>query len=241
MLKSRIWLFTLVIFLFASLGAYGQQPQTAKRCNLLLFDRELKNAAEESDAGKVALLVSYPLRVNDSRGSYYIKDARTLQGRFGDIFTPSVRKAISSQKIDNSACNTDRVMYGNGDVWVWLTDQGYAITVVNLPGQQRPAGAAEIQATCRTGEIRIIVDKAPGGALRYRAWDKGHSLMQKPDTELTDGKETMEGTGVCTHRLWSFGRYEKNISVEEIGCTEDSPPANAIGRLVTSAGSTWCF
>ena len=223
----------------------SQQMATKKNCALASFSRELNAAIKERDAGKVALMVIYPLRVNDERGSYYVKDAGSLQGRFTEIFTPGVEEAITTQKIDSSNCDPAKFMYGSGDVWVALTDQGYAIEAVNLPGKEEITNAVgRVQVTCRTNEYRVIVDVGESGKLRLRAWQKAQSLMQKPDIELHDGKESMEGTGACAYPIWSFNDGGKRLSIEGLGCFGDSksPPPTATGQFISSTGSTsWCF
>ena len=224
---------------------FGAVQKGEKTCNLALFGRELNAAMKEGDAGKVGLLVSYPLRVNDERGSYYIKDAASLQGRFADIFTSAVRKAITSQQLDPSNCDPTQFMYGDGDVWVTSTEHGYAITAVNVPGGSEHTGAVgRVEFTCRTDSYRVIVDIGLDGELRFRAWNVGHPLVQKPDTELLHGKAGVEGTGSCSYRVWSFNDGDKRLSVEGLGCFSDRnpPPSAATGQFVTATGATaWCF
>ena len=232
------------VFLLSQ-ALFSQQPVTKKDCALTSFSRELNAAIKERDAAKVALMVVYPLRVNDERGSYYIKDAESLQGRFTDIFTPAVEEAIASQKVESSNCGPPRFMYGSGDVWVALTEQGYAIETVNLPGKDDKRNTSgHVRVTCRTAGYRIIVDVGGSGTLRLRAWQKGQSLMQKPDIELHDGKESIEGTGACAYPVWSFNDGGKRLSIEGLGCFGDSqsPPPNATGQFIASTGATsWCF
>jgi hypothetical protein len=241
MLKPLGYGLVLYVLSLACASAHGQQP-TNTRCDFAIFNKELMGAIEGSDAGKVALLVNYPLRINDARGTYYIRDAASLQGRLGEIFTPPVRAAVSTQKLDTSDCHPDRFMYGRGDVWVELTDQGYAITAVNVPDSGgHPPDAARVRVTCRTDKLRIIVDTTRKGIVRYRAWNEAHSLSQEPDAELMDGKETIEGTGACVHHIWWFSQGEKQFSIQGLGCDENPPPANATGQLVTASGTTWCF
>jgi hypothetical protein len=195
----------LAAVLLVSRISFSQQPTPEKNCPFVSFNSELNAAMKELDAGKTALLVIYPLRVNDPRGTYYIRDARSLQGRFKDIFSAAVREVIATQKIDSSSCNPGRFMYGNGDVWIALTDQGYAIETVNVAGEDENRNAVgRVQVTCKTEGNRIIIDVDVSGTLRFRAWKKGQSLTQKPYTELHDGKQSMEGTGACAYPIWTF-------------------------------------
>jgi hypothetical protein len=81
--------------LFVSLptAAFAQGSKLGESCDLasqganetetfLAFDRELCSALSKQDGGVIALLVNFPLRVNDERGSFYLKDPASLQGRF---------------------------------------------------------------------------------------------------------------------------------------------------------------
>jgi hypothetical protein len=242
-LNRRVLVIAAILLLVTA--AFSQQPNGKKTCDLALFSRELDAAMKEGDAGKIGLMVSYPLRVNDERGSYYIKDAASLQGRFADIFTPAVRNAITTQQLDPSNCDPAQFMYGRGDVWVASTDQGYAITAINVPGGKEHTGAVgRLEFACRTDSYRIIVDVGPGGEPRFREWNMGHPLIQKPDTELLHGKAGVEGTGSCSYRVWSFNDGDKRLSVEGLGCFSDRkpPPSTATGQFVAATGATsWCF
>lgn len=234
----------LSAILLLSQPSPSQQVTTGGKCVFASFNEELNAAMKELDGGKTALLVAYPLRVNDPRGTYFIRDAGSLQGHFSEIFPPAIREAIATQEIDSSACKPDRFMYGNGDVWVTLTGQGYAIEAVNVPGGDNRNTDGRVQFTCRTNGYRIIIDLGTSGTLRFRAWQSGRSLMQKPDTELRDGKQSMEGTGVCAYPIWTFNDSGKRVSVEGLGCFGDSnsPPPMATGQFTATTGETsWCF
>lgn len=226
-------------------ASLAQQVGSEKTCAFASFNREFKAAMEQSDAGKAALMVRYPLRVNDARGTYYIKDAASLQGRFADIFTPALREAIAVEQIDASDCNAARFMYGRGDVWVTVTDQGYAIEAINVPGGSTDSTAVgRVEFTCKADANRIIVDLGTDGSPRFREWKAGHPLTQKPDTELLHGTTGIEGTGSCSYRFWRFKAGNETLSLEGLGCSSDSnpPPAAATGQFVASAGTTsWCF
>lgn len=243
--EVRRGLLLLAAIFLLSQTLLSQQPVTKKNCAFASFSRELNTAIKEQDAGKVALMVIYPLRVNDERGSYYVRDAESLQGRFTDIFTPAVEEAIATQKIDSSNCDPGRFMYGPGYVWVALTGRQYAIETVNVPGKDENRNTVgRIRVTCRTDEYRVIIDVGESGKLRLRAWQKAQSLMQKPDIELHDGRESIEGTGSCAYPIWSFNDGGKRLSIEGLGCFGDSksPPPDATGQFTSSTGATsWCF
>jgi hypothetical protein len=221
--------------------------------NFLAFDRDLRDALSRQDAGKVALLVNFPLRVNDDRGSYYIKDAQSLQGRFLEIFPLSVRRIILNQKPDAVSCTWWGINYGNGDVWVRPTDKRYGIESVSLPGTGqlfRISKPGNVQFACRSATSRAIVDIGIDGAPRFRAWDTAKALTDKPDKDISKGTAVLEGTGACVHRVWTFTDPATKVDIEELGCMPDSnqPPAGAIGILDVSSPSApdtyvtpWCF
>lgn len=86
-----------VVLIYLVIGeALAQGARLGESCDLralgatetgtfLAFDREFKFALSKQDAGLIALLVASPLRINDSRGSYYLDDARSLQLRYSEI------------------------------------------------------------------------------------------------------------------------------------------------------------
>ncbi len=258
--KTR--LFTVaVMMLCLNRAGLSQGSRVGTECDLavvggrdanefLAFDRDLRQAVKTGNQGAIALLVGYPLAVNDGRGTYRIKDSASLQGRFEEIFTPVVRKAITEQPLNDIACLPEGVMYGRGLVWVNLTRAGYAVTAITVPqsSQHTPRTAGRIEFVCRTDELRALVDLAPGGKPRYRAWRKTQSLMEKPYVEIANGTATSEGTGPCRHEIWSFTGAGKELTVEELGCYEraSEPPPNATGQLVISTGGKsektwWCY
>jgi hypothetical protein len=142
-------------------------------------------------------------------------------------------------------------MYGRGKVWVELTKFGWAIKTVNVDDgtDTGKRNAPTIEFVCRTDMYRIIVDIDPKNVLRYRVWNAGHSVLEKPDLELSGGKERFDGTGVCAVPVWTFqsgtNRYEVGGA---IGCYESThpPPQGATGDLlVTAEGKvetkSWCY
>ncbi len=212
-------------------SVFGNENATAA----ITFDRELHYASAQHDAGKMALLVHYPLRVNDPRGTFYIKDAYSLQGRFDDVFTAPVRQAISRTPLEKANCLASGVMYGNGEVWVGLSDHGYVITAINIDEGKRPTKpqVGRVRFACRTDRYRVVVDMGRDGTPRYRAWDEGHSIAEKPDAEVAGGKEEYSGKGGCGHIEWSFTDGPMKFEVSELGCFPDSnqPPPAATGYL----------
>lgn len=258
--------FALAILLLA--GASRQYAQTHKqpvvggeKCDLrvfgeestakfLAFDHDLREAIEKQDAGKLALLVEFPLRVDEDGEAIFIHDARSLEGHFEQIFTPEIRKTILSATHDDISCNYAGIDYGNGEVWVNVTDKGYFLMTVNLPSTKTaPARKAQkVDLTCHTDQVRILIDSTKDGTARYRAWSIARSLYDAPDLEIERGEAAIEGTGPCAHRTWAFHTGKTAIHIEEPGCYgEVEPPRDAQAELSvkgdsqTEAKTSWCF
>ena len=226
------------------LSVYGDTSASA----FTTFDRELRQAAAEGDASKMALLVEYPLRVNGPGGAYYIRDASSLYGHFKQIFTPNILKAVQKQRLSDIDCESDGIDYGDGDLWVDRRETGYAIQVVNIATTINDrAVPGQVEFACRTEKDRVVLDVGQDGKLRYRSWEKPHSLTEAPTTVLSDGARSVEGTGGCTHEEWTFTKDGTEFSISALGCFPDSnqPPPGAVGQLsITSKGKNewwWCF
>jgi len=230
--------------------AFAQSTVLGQNCDLamlgatetgsfLAFDREFRYALSNQDAGVMALLVKPSLRVNDERGGYDVDDARSLQLRFGQIFTQPIRDAVLKEKPEMISCVSGGLMYGDGIVWVELTGKRYAVKTVNIPqSDRRPESPARVvEFVCNADKHRIIVDALGDGAPRYRAWTKPHSLMDKPDLEISGGKREFEGTGVCAYARWTFTSGGATYSLDGPGgCFESTkqPPAESRGSLEVS-------
>ena len=198
------------------------------------FDKDLRGAVKSDDVGKLALLLKYPFRVNDALGSYYLQDAASGSGRLKEIFTGPVRDAVANTRVESVWCNYTGITYGHGVIWINPDGDGYAIGAVNvLPGgESSNTGLAFV---CNAERHRVIVDHGPDEKLRYRAWNKPNLLVDKPDLEISNGKETLEGTGPCVHAIWVFRSGLTEFKLEESGhCGPDVPHAPT-GRLVVSA------
>ena len=224
--------------------------------SFLNFDRDLRDTLGKRDFGRLAALVQFPLRVTDDRGMMFIHDSRSLQLRFEEIFTPDIRKAILSSTPDTIWCNYTGISYGNGLVWVNVTDKGYFVMTVNLPANHpsRTSTDYAVEMACHTDQRRVVIDSLPDGKPRFRSWSYGSSVSKSPDMEISAGDDSFEGTGPCAHHVWTFHASKITVQVEEPGCYGDSdaPPINAQAILSISNApdpsktsmkkdSAWCF
>jgi hypothetical protein len=214
------------------------------------FDRELRAALIRQDTLALAFLVRFPLRVNAVGGAYSLDDAQALQTHFQEVFSPSLRKAILEQPIDQIGCNIEGVMYGPGVIWVNATKRGYAIEVVNSEETSPafPNGLPQTKYICQTQTHRVVVDSLADGALRYRAWNKPRAISEKPDLEILGGKDSFEGSDICAYPIWTFKNGQTTYRAEgALGCYgEVEPPKDATGRLVVAVPGkpdeeAWCF
>ena len=232
------------------LAAFGEKDTKG----FLAFDHDLRDAIQKQDVSKLSVLIQFPLRVTDDRGMIFIHDARSLQGYFDEIFTPAIRQSIVSSTHDTIGCNYAGIDYGDGRVWINVTDKGYFVMTVNLPKAHQSIATATrtVAMACHTDELRIVVDVAQNGAARFRAWRFGRSLSESPDREMDTGKESFEGTGPCAHRVWAFQTDKEEMLLSEPGCygDDDGPPPNAHAQLVIAepgdvshsrAKIAWCF
>ncbi len=241
--------------------AFSQASVLGENCDLsvlgaketksfLEFDREFRYALSNQNAGLMALLVKPSLQVSDDRRYFYVQDAQSLQLRFQEVFTPAVRDKVLKQRPETLSCVANGVMYGDGVVWVNYTGQRYVIAAVNVPASSHAPKSPEriVEFVCDADKHRVIVDAVSGGAPRYRAWTKPHSLTEKPDLEIAGGKREFQGSGVCAYTIWSFTSGGTEFDVDEPqACYEEShpPPADSTGMLEVSVPgkptvSWWC-
>ena len=240
--------FVAVVVLACAFGARAQQacdfPTAASRDAFLRFDRELRAALNDNDAGKLALLVTYPLRVNDPNGNYLIEDAASLARRISSVFPPQLRAAVLAKPAQSLSCTPQGVMYGNGEILVPFPDHGYGISTINLPGEDKRS-PDQVQFTCNFNKGRAVVEGSGDKNLKLRLWTSARLLTDEPNVQITNGSSQMEGTNECARRLWTFEKDGTHYRLEQLGCTEATPPNGAVGRFESvNAGepeSSFCF
>lgn len=252
----------LALFLLLPTCVHAQSSVVGDGCDLAAqrikdarpffkFDAELRKALTNKDAGLLSLLTIFPLRVNDSRGSFYIHDASSLGGHFDQIFPDAVRNAVLKSTRNDVACNYVHIGY-NYLVYVQPSNSSFGISVVNLPDDGRDYPffkPGRIEFACHTRRSRVVVDMVENKLARYRAWNQNKSLTEKPDAEFTGGTSDVRGTFPCAHDVWTFHSPGQTIVVEQLGCSADSnpPPKDSIGTITItpSTGKTetysYCF
>jgi hypothetical protein len=229
-------------------GSGGISPSAQQVAIFTRFDAELRSALEQNDTAALAFLVGYPLRVNTNKGTLLIPDAESLDGHYSEIFTPEVRSEVLATVTDDYICRYDEGLgYKRGIIWVSTDGHRFTLGTVNLRDQQAESKKSALIFACETKTHRIAIDELEGGGFRYRSWNKPKSLSAAPDVDLAHGKQEFEGTGVCSHPVYTFRSGQVVYQVEGgLGCTEGSEPAKATGHLSVTVGGKrvtddWCF
>ena len=81
------------------------------------FLTQLQTAVRKDDRGAVIKLIAFPLRVNSGGRSQVYRDAQSVRRDYGQIFTPSVTRAILNQRFDRLFGRDLGVVIGDGQVW----------------------------------------------------------------------------------------------------------------------------
>lgn len=264
MMHSRS-LGALLLLLHAAAGPVSGtldplEERVGAEASVALFDRELHAALASADPVLMAMLVSYPLRVNFPDGSTLrLENPAAVAARFAEVFTPQLRAAVELQK-GPEWMGARGFMYASGLLW---GDQirpsiasevdgdgrdraaDYRLTAVNVPAEKttpKPSGRA-IEFTCGAKLQRLLVDSEGGGNLRLRVWDRPRSVSDKPDLELTGGEADVQGTSSCASGQWTFRNEATSFVLRQRTCL-DGPDA-AIGIVEVTRGDAseqwWCF
>lgn len=219
------------------------------REELLRFDSELRTALSAGDVASTALLVSFPLRVNDS-GTIFLADARTFQARFAEVFPPSIRKAVLETEPEQVLCfwRYDSTMYGLGEVWVSRVRQGafqrFAVVAVNVNAAPIPL-SPQLDFVCNGDLYRAIIESNSDQSARLRTWEQPRLLTDVPDIDISGGEMRLEGSGSLTYRVWEFHDRDTKVVVTD-GVDFESSPPGALGALFLSVigegdSESWCY
>lgn len=110
-------------------GIAAAQAQSTEEMNATLDDlfgdhapyhaffEKLKKAVAENDKKAVAAMVEYPFKARIDDRAVTIRDAAHFVEDYDKVFTPKVRKAVSSQTYPNLFANWQGVMIGDGEIW----------------------------------------------------------------------------------------------------------------------------
>jgi hypothetical protein len=226
----------------------GVGPSARQVASFKQFDTDLRSALKRNDAGALAFLVSFPLKVNTSKGELLIPDSKSLSGHYAEIFTAGVRERVLGTTPDDYICRYDQgVAYADGVVWASTDDHKFTLTAVNSPGEAATSRGPALIYGCETKTHRIMVDGVKGDNYRYRSWNKPKPLGGSPDVELTHGTIDIQGTGVCAYPVYTFTSKDVVYAVQTaMGCTDGNEPKKATGHLNVSIGGkqvtdVYCF
>jgi hypothetical protein len=219
------------------------------------FDASLRAALKNGDPSALSLLVKFPLGLQDADGSSLaITDAATLQSKFDLAFPQTVRDAILKLKPSDFWCNYVQAFYNSDGVQVNIEQvkvgeaKEFRVTSVDLIPSSNPLAKSDhqIRFVCHTQKYRILIDQTGAEKLRYRAWVKPSTFPDKPDMEIDTGAETVEGSDICGHSIWTFKNGKTQYQVSELGCTNGSEPKDSVGSVNITIGdkpieTLWCY
>jgi hypothetical protein len=253
----------IMLMLAATAVAMSQPSRLGDSCDLsvvgakdsaafLDFDRELRSALAHQDALAFSFAVNFPLKINTDRSKFSLDDPAALQMQFQQVLPAAMRSALLAKPASDLSCTADGVMYGNGEMWVEFTSQGYRVKVINLSppstGNNDLHSSGKIEFLCRTEKYRIAIDSDSAQTSRYRSWNQPRPIDSKPDLELKAGTLQYEGHGSCAYPTWTFKNADTTYEVEGLGCTSDSdpPPVGVVGHFEVTIGgksraSGWCY
>lgn len=93
----------------------------------------LKRAVANGNRDAVAKRVSYPLVVNAANGTKRsILNQKQFLNEYTSIMTSNVRRALSTQNVNQVMVSSRGVMIGNGQIWIGAIDNKPGIYAINL-------------------------------------------------------------------------------------------------------------
>jgi hypothetical protein len=87
------------------------------------FVEQFKNWVKTDNIESIAAHVSFPIT-----GA---KTPKEFKEQYAKIFTPKIKRAIETQRLDRIFRNANGAMIGNGEVWFNVGKDGYVITAIN--------------------------------------------------------------------------------------------------------------
>jgi len=95
------------------------------------FVADLQRAVREGDKAAIAALVDYPLKARVEGKTRTIKDKAAFIKDYNAIMTMAVQAAVADQNPAALFANSQGLMFGNGQVWIGLTEDGLRIIAIN--------------------------------------------------------------------------------------------------------------
>lgn len=144
----------------------------------LHFDNALRAALEARDAGAVAALVSFPLRVNLAGGGHQtLRDAAAFRQQSASLL-PVLLTAVTARPTAALFCNANGVMYANGTIWASPVGSGSAapfrIIALNLPaGMSLHTANAPAVAAAPAHGFAVDITLSPKAAQRLQTAHEG--------------------------------------------------------------------
>ncbi len=107
------------------LGVAGESAQVDARLDLLFgehgtyrtFLHELQSAVAEHARGRVAEMVSYPLKTRINGEWVRVHTPAQFLAHYDELLTPKIQQAIARQSYGDLFSNSQGVMIGNGELW----------------------------------------------------------------------------------------------------------------------------
>jgi hypothetical protein len=243
MRRARLVLLSLLVLLLGRPTPARSQPTDLEsqlrqipRIELSVFEQFLAQLRSDLAAKRRAAVcgaIIFPLR----RWSGDIADRNECVRRYDEIFTTDVVQTIAKPQSDKTIVTFEGVAFDDGKIWIVKRcgDSGckedLGLQTINNDRElaeisNPPAG--HLFVNCQVLGTRVQVAAAGGNAYVLRTWEG--KPEGKPDLAIGGGTADVEGTGACSHTIWTFHHKGVVVSVSELGCSPDSnPPAkNAV-------------
>lgn len=100
------------------------------------FFSAFRAAVASNKPAAIVPLISFPLRINGKRRAIFVQNASAFSRQYHAIFTKKVRDTVLNQAASALFCNSQGVMYGDGEVWVTLNSasnaERYSVAAINV-------------------------------------------------------------------------------------------------------------
>jgi hypothetical protein len=95
---------------------------------------DLQQSVASHNAGRVAALVHYPIKVNPGKRPFVVKTPKAFVDDYDRIITLDISEAILKQKYDALFVSSQGAMLGEGEVWItsFCLDKGCAKSDIKI-------------------------------------------------------------------------------------------------------------